>query len=169
MNELIDGNPKWEAAEEVGLRFLQMYISNGIEKTVDMNCGTTNRAKAFNCGTTSCHGGWYLLYSDETNADGFTEGADLMAEHLGFDEKFNLEQWGLFNPSIWGHSNPVDRPFAHYEDDLPVGMFHWNYNFEKPVEHKLTLKDISDHWMGVAERLWEIQVAGRLHELQVTS
>jgi len=156
MNELINGNPSWEAAEEIGLRFLQMHISNGVEKKVDMNAGEVRRSMAFSCGTTACHGGWYAIYSDEHLSEeegiaSYRQGGELMAKDLGFKNQWNLATWGLHNEAIWGSSR------EKYGWGGNANMFHNAYNFGKPGNQDLTLKDISDHWL---------KVAGRLHTLQ---
>lgn len=141
--KLINGNPRWQDAEEIGLRFLQMHISNGIEKKVNMATTTTDRELAFSCGTSACHGGWYAIYSDEYEVDGYTTGKKLMSEDLGFDNELDLKYWAHGNPNLWGNAGGYNMFSDRIGKRHPFGDF--------------TLEDISNHWMGVAERLWEIQ------------
>jgi len=65
MTKLIDGNPRWQDAEEVGLRFLQMHESNSVNKKVSMKACMASRELAFSCGTSACHAGWYGRDSDK--------------------------------------------------------------------------------------------------------
>jgi len=67
-----------------------------------------------------------------------------MAEDLGFVGCEALIWWGLGNPKIWG-------------SEADGNMFQDSYRFNKPLGHELTLKDISDHWLGVAKKLHKLQ------------
>jgi len=146
--ELIDGNPPRQAAEEVGLRFLQRAYDRGEnDQKVNMRNSSINLESRENyyCGTPGCHAGEYLICSDVKFKPwiGFDEGARLMANDLGFNTINNIEHWADKHPRLWGNSEGKR-------------MFTSQMAFDCAELHP-TLTQISDHWLGVAERLFEIQ------------
>jgi hypothetical protein len=66
----------------------------------------------YECGTVHCVGGWYAVANlnrkfikDKFNEGfvGFTDGAELMAQDLGFRYRHYLKNWAEQNPKIWGN------------------------------------------------------------------
>jgi hypothetical protein len=57
------------------------------------------------CGTVHCLGGWYAIAALNPGKErlSFTDGADKMAEDIGFDDKEELEKWAHENGDIWGN------------------------------------------------------------------
>lgn len=114
--------------------------------SVDMGDGRIAKVENNVCGTPMCHGGWFALsclkslkkdlgYSYMTS---YENGAEKMAEFLGFKNLTQLKIWAQENPKIWGNDNG-DCMF------LAEGAF--NY------KGKLTLAKIISHWKGVQKRL----------------
>lgn len=95
------------------------------------------------CGTPMCHGAWYALVRCKNEAFSYyLQGADMMAEDLGFQPGL-LEEWAEDNPEIWG--NEYGR-----------SMFSAEYSFTDDTGPELTsLSQIIDHWRGVQSRLPE--------------
>lgn len=100
------------------------------------------------CGTTHCHGGWFSIACKLHLRQycGFLDGADRMAEILGFDDNYILEQWAAENPIIWG--NYRGR-----------GMFCAELAFASPArpDGAKNLQHIIDHWREVRERLLALE------------
>jgi hypothetical protein len=69
------------------------------------------RSDEHKCGTVHCMGGWYAIkFLDEIVKQckpgqfiGYNEGANLIAEHLGFPGQWDLQEWAGDNPEIWGN------------------------------------------------------------------
>jgi len=154
-NTLIDGNPKWQNVEELALRFLMIHESNGSDKPVNMMHEGVDRERNL-CGAPACHAGWYAAYSDEEDVDAYEDGKKLMSRLLGFvykegeylEDQHRLKRWAVNNPCLWGNHNGN-------------GMFNsreaFGQIFGAVASRPLTIKDISDHWLDVAKRLYEIQ------------
>jgi len=147
---MINGNPNWEVVEELALEFLMMSLSQGEGKqNVNMDDWRVKPEDNF-CGTPACHGGWYAVYACEFPINnfegfGFSTGMRRMNNKLGSETGFELETWASKNPELWGNKRGA-------------GVFSSESAFGKNYSESLTLKDISDHWMKVAERLHKIQV-----------
>ena len=113
------------------------------------------------CGTIACHAGWYLLAKlheaddvgwaeDEdhplslTNKAGsyrgFSEGLRLLMQDLGYGEHGDLKDWAERNPELWGNRNGD-------------GMFSNPLAFKSDAEWYITVKDIAEHWLAVADRI----------------
>lgn len=56
------------------------------------------------CGTVHCVGGWYAVAVLDTTGPevDYNDGANALAAHLGFQDRYLLEQWAEQNPEIWG-------------------------------------------------------------------
>lgn len=97
------------------------------------------------CGTPGCHAGWaYIALAGFPPQDGQTnylDGAELLAEHLGFYDYDELEEWAEDNPDLWGNENG-DCMFSHSEAFGEVCS-------EFPAQV------LVDHWRAVGERLRE--------------
>lgn len=119
------------------------------------------------CGTYMCHGGWYGAASG-IKRGAFSEGADLIAEHLGWKEPihltykngtencnyepkvmFNVNKWAASQPEIWGNAN----------GDYIFGSGSAFIQPEKRPMGALILQHIVDHWREVGERVKAIEEA----------
>jgi hypothetical protein len=68
----------------------------------------------YDCGTIHCVAGWYAVANlnrqvikNKFNQGGvdFRDGANLMANDLGFADHYLLANWAENNPKIWGNEN----------------------------------------------------------------
>lgn len=77
------------------------------ERNFDMTQGMTFFADGHQCGTTHCIGGWYLIAKNPLDKYGrdFLDGADLMAEDLGFIDHVDFEYWARRNVRTWGNDS----------------------------------------------------------------
>ena len=59
------------------------------------------------CGTVHCVGGWYAVATCDLTEQYITyaQGADHMAEDLGFDCFHSVSCWARDNPQIWGNQH----------------------------------------------------------------
>jgi hypothetical protein len=66
----------------------------------------------YECGTVHCVGGWYAVASlrrkmikdkIKNGYVSFEDGAELLANDLGFADQYLLEDWAHDNPKIWGN------------------------------------------------------------------
>jgi hypothetical protein len=64
------------------------------------------------CGTVHCVGGWYAVANLDrerikdkikNGRVGYDDGADLLANDLGFASHYALQNWAEENPKIWGN------------------------------------------------------------------
>ena len=159
---LIDGHPHPEAIRAAMDRLEKVATAAG-HPIVEMNEGRIMRHA---CGTSACHGGWYVIakmeemdiaWSDQIaisyevpvrpstvlpntmNAITFDEGADLLARDLGFRLSFHLRDWADMYPDLWGNIHGS-------------AMFIAGYAFG--IEGRSpTTRDIINHWRGVADRI----------------
>lgn len=114
------------------------------ERHLDMQEGAVNNG-SHPCGTTHCHGGWFAvamglhLISDYVD---YNNGANKMAECLGFPNMIQLENWAESNEHLWGNEDGT-RMFCN-EDA-----------FISPTrpDGAENLQHIIDHWTEVYERL----------------
>lgn len=126
-----------ERMRELGNIFLKLHKERPDAK-VDM---TEHRFHP--CGTTACHAGWFAAYNgDDSKAacKNFMSAKREMAKFLYFDTDMNLEMWAEQNWDIWGNYSGgymfySKGAFGFYDED-----------------NELTLKDIGNHWLGVADR-----------------
>lgn len=106
---------------------------------------TSECVRSSGCGTIACHAGAYLLACKGKEAIGtlrYYDGAKLMAKHLGFQNPEQLEEWADENPYIWGNT---------------CGGVMFGGNGKAFDRTYPTLRNVCDHWRGVAERLKEQQ------------
>jgi hypothetical protein len=104
----------------------------------------TNTEVDFSCKTPMCHGSWYaaISFPHQLWRISFSDGADLMAKHLGFNRgKNELTNWANANPEIWGNEN---------------GEFMFSeINAFNPLPNKKSnLRRIIRHWEQVKENLY---------------
>lgn len=120
-------------------RVLDMY-PNGV---LNMMEGLVNEDKHVS-GTVHCHGGFYAIGCFDTRKRevDFMDGANKMANHLGFKTERVLENWANKNRELWGNI------FGN-------SMFTERCSFT-PGDKELAenLRDIIDHWYEVHDRVW---------------
>lgn len=94
------------------------------------------------CGTIHCHAGWYAVAVCDLSADlNFRNGANILAEHLGYDDLFDI--MNNMDKKIWGN-------------DFAIQMFTREiafYHPEKRPHGAENLQHIIDHWTEVYERV----------------
>lgn len=93
------------------------------------------------CGSPMCHGGWYAFICGLTRKgyNDFSDGANLMAEHLGFEDSDELKGWADEHPELWGNK---------YGED----MFCDGSAFGGNDDTINRLDQIVDHWKEVKVR-----------------
>jgi len=158
MGKLINGNPHWHRVWELSEFFRGISILVDKAK-VDMDSGfVCETVDEHICGTPACHGGWAAAFglvgcSVKRLNDGsidYNDGADGISEFLGFPpprkaiDECLLIDWARLNPDIWGN-------------DYGDCIFSKNIAFDKCFFKEITLKDIADHWLKVAKRLYKLQ------------
>jgi len=131
------------------IRILPMAAHEG---ALDMSEGSIDEKNQ--CGTISCHGGWYaiacLKECEEKFPEvtprfiDFVEGANLMAMHMGFEHSDALEDWAASSPKVWGNEDGHSMfsacgVMAFFSPTRPDGAN--------------TLADIVEHWKEVQDRL----------------
>lgn len=100
------------------------------------------------CGTVHCHGGWYAVAKMSPIKNvipsfvTYTDGANTMAEDLGFTSYAKLFAWTDSNREIWGNVNGRNM-FTSICAFTPGDKSHAN-----------NLQDIYDHWAEVHDRLY---------------
>jgi hypothetical protein len=91
------------------------------------------------CGTPMCHAGWFAIGA-KIDTDSFTDGADVIAQTLGFEDRKQLRFWANDNPQIWGN-------------EWGMAMFTDGKAFGKAEDEFGSLQIIIDHWKGVRDRV----------------
>lgn len=113
------------------------------EGRLDMQeCGVSNVLGI--CKTTMCHGGWYAAVAINNKflkTIHYQNGANKMAEDLGYKNMSELQEWAMFNPKIWGNDNG-----SHMFSSRSA------FRTKKGFDPKC-LEDIVEHWRGVYHRL----------------
>jgi len=100
----------------------------------------------YKCGTVHCVGGWYGISCgihqdvdmEREHYISFTEGCELMADHLGLSSDMELVIWARDNPEIWGNE------YGQYL-----------LSSDKAYDGAQTLKEVTDHFIAVQSRLPE--------------
>lgn len=111
----------------------------GLTTTVDMSEPDIEKN---HCGTIACHGGWaaVVLGSEEALSLHYTEGANLLANYLGFRSRIRLKAWARHYPEFWGNEHGGR-------------MFTCETAFGKDYNETVTMDDIVLHYLEVAARL----------------
>lgn len=142
-------HPNPDKAEELGKMFLDLEKSNPGGLEVSMGCTAFNHE----CGTVACHAGWFAVIQGKSRMKwqgqnySYRDAANEMAEFLGFKYHINLERWARNNPLLWGNE---------YGDE----MFCDNAAFGKKIHQTLTLTDIGNRWLKVADRIRALRANG---------
>jgi hypothetical protein len=93
------------------------------ENAFHMMAARVYNLESYRCGTVHCMAGWYAVANlDRKFIDnkikkgcvGYEDGAELMADDLGFDYRYELDNWAHDNPKIWGNKRGGDM----FESDL---------------------------------------------------
>lgn len=91
---------KWQIVIDNFQKVLPLAI---LKDHLDMSEAQVNDQPS-QCGTIHCVGGWYAIATCDTNNRlDFKDGANSMANHLGFRYKSELEHWAKQNLAIWGN------------------------------------------------------------------
>ena len=155
-------HPKSEDIYKVAERFRSVEHMPG---TVDMKKTTAFEEP---CGTVACMAGWYYLTLKEEDLkempsiiveagahDAYSIGAKSLAYSLGFSNKNLLRDWAIENPDLWGN-------------EFGASMFSHELAYGKESSYEiLTVKEIADHFFGVANRLKTMEDVGVLVPEQI--
>jgi hypothetical protein len=105
-------NPTIKQVEYV-IEKLESVIEQACEEDAfDMSETIAYIKNKHKCGTVHCVGGWYAVANLNRKAIkdrfkkgfvGYSDGADLMANDLGFADRDCLQTWAYENPEIWGN------------------------------------------------------------------
>ena len=91
----------------------------------------------YKCGTVHCVGGWYAVANSDRQVIknkfnqgrvGYDDGANLMANDLGFADHYALENWAEYNPRIWGNENGstmFDSEFSYDDEGFDGVISQW--------------------------------------------
>lgn len=117
------------------------------------------------CGTVHCHGGWYaiatLMDVIKVNAVDYGDGANKMAEDIGFDVSFSVGEplctWAKKHPELWGNNN------GEYMFSAAMAFYHKD---KRPCG-AMNLEDIINHWEDVYERVRATEYPDITSELAV--
>lgn len=125
------------------------------EKGLNMGeCGVTNFLGI--CNTTMCHGGWYAAVAIKNKflkTFHYQDGANKMAQDLGFKHMSELSEWAMQNPELWGNESGSN-------------MFASKHAFLTDKEFGATcLEDIIEHWRGVYQRLLVKENTGKYPDI----
>lgn len=146
-------------------RFRQMAASfreysDANDVDINFSCSTIRKEKHVNmtdpkdgptvrtetCRTVACHGGVaFLVLSKEDDAHAsYLDGANLLAEFLGFDSSLELQDWAAENPDIWG----CDSGACMFNVDG------WRaFDCDPRLGCKVTLNKIADWYDAVGDRV----------------
>lgn len=139
------------AFKEIGNDFIQLHDEQGLdESNVNMISAILedkagNRVQdlerdIYSCDTVACVGGWaVVLYKDGNPKFNFDNGADVIAEKLGFFDMYEIKEWADDNPWLWGN---------RYGSRLFESAISYGCN-----ERTITLKKVGEHFVSVGERV----------------
>lgn len=156
-------HPKSDDVLKVIENLRKVAIFASFEDSLDMHKGDiTGLPMVFSCGTTHCHGGWYAVavmpfWKRMSRSVGFSDGAKLMAEHLGFSSQSELQDWARYNPKTWGNPNG-DYMFCDESAFL---------SSKRPKGAKRFI-DIIHHWEDVYERLVKLENSESIKKVENT-
>lgn len=109
---------------------------------LNMDRSSVNQG-GYKCGTTHCHGGWYAVAAcNLTRSLTYVEGAEQMANDLGFNSTWGLKTWASTHPELWGNY----AGNAMFSDQSA-------FTSKKRPNGAKNLKDIIQHWTEVYERV----------------
>jgi hypothetical protein len=102
------------------------------------------------CGTNHCVAGWYAvatIHKLDGSYVGFSDGANKMAQHLGFPGMIDLEEWAELNPQIWGnHFGTMlfynERAFDYAQTLHDVITFLEKVKDRSPESNNSTMDDV---------------------------
>lgn len=99
-------NPTKQQWQKVINNFERVLPMAKSENQLDMEEPRVNKEN-YKCGTIHCVGGWYAVatLNMHEHVYGFSDGAKKMAEDLGFNCIYELENWAAYNTNIWGNDN----------------------------------------------------------------
>lgn len=113
-------------------------------------CEIAVRAQDNLCGTTACHAGWALValkpdakVRAAKELYTYSHGKEELGRYLGFSNGFAFAHWADENPRLWGSRS------GYYM----FGMTGYRAFGRTDQDPPMTLADIAEWYMGVAERL----------------
>ena len=136
------------------------------------------------CGTVACHAGWfyamsvtdrdkvhfeydddmdtYRLVDDQHIGDDrviwYTDGAEMMAETLGFKRVDQLESWAARNPDIWGNKDGGGMFLSAKAFGFSTDRIVLDWAGDPAVHYRNpTLQEVRDHWAAVRDRLKKLE------------
>jgi hypothetical protein len=144
-----NGHPKWKNVLKLANYFRLIEVNTDNKASVSMGTGCVFEIEDHLCGTPACHAGWFGIFYDD-HAHDFDNYARIMARMLGFNYTAQeLEDWASENADLWGNNDG----YSIFSDAAAFG----SHGFDTG-RGKLTMHVIADHWYGVAERLYNLQV-----------
>ena len=99
----------------------------------------------------------------EENAEDFVEhffvrmstnwatGARMMAVNLDFRDANELVEWAVKHPQVWGNHDGMSLFSSEGAYEAPWG------DANRAGYHALTVRDVANHWDGVAQRLGTLE------------
>jgi hypothetical protein len=95
---------QWNTVIDNLYKILPLTFEAGIGH-LNMSEGSVNDEHT--CGTVHCLGGWYAIavFDTDRRKVTFREGANKMAEALGFNRYTDLDRWAALHPHIWGNGH----------------------------------------------------------------
>lgn len=144
-------HPKLKKVLELAMIFDAIAVASNNEAPVFMMETSVQGDEENLCGTPACHAGWFGRFWDKNHTD-YNQSANAMANFLGYERTNRhtamrqLETWAMDNPDLWGNENGDE-------------MFYHRRAFRKDSEdmRSATMREIADHWYGVAERLSKVE------------
>ena len=148
-------NPKSEDMYEVVELFRSVQDYPGRVDMMEMDL------RKESCGTVACMAGWYFIalieckcYDYILDSDAFRTGSGQMSNSLGFKDGNDLVDWAHANPDYWGNEFGGD-------------LFCRAMAYGKEPGESVTVKEIADHFFGVANRLKTMEDVGVLVPEQI--
>lgn len=100
-------NPTKQQWQKVIDNFERVLPMATMENHLTMQCTSVNE-NGYKCGTVHCVGGWYAVATLNMNNGekySYSDGADKMAQDLGFEYDYQLLSWSIKNFEIWGNKS----------------------------------------------------------------
>ena len=132
-------HPNAKKVQVLGMVFLTLHEAYPY---AEVNMATAYQGS---CGSPACHAGWFnvALGLGEVISN-YMYGADRMAAYLGFANGEHLQYWAENNPKLWGNH----FGYSMFSSSLAFGKLMFSNDTDL-----LTVKDIGNHWLKVADRL----------------
>lgn len=94
--------------------------------------------------------GFYVTRDDGSRIVGKSACADELAQDLGFQDQYQLEEWAAVNPSLWGNAYGLGL----------LGLGPWTTSDAYGVDCEFpTIQETLTHWRSVASRIQCVALA----------